>query len=249
MSRLLRSAVSLGLDLAFPPTCPACGRGVADRLGDASGFCADCLADLPLLPEPACRRCATPLATSISPPGDDCPACRDERWAFDESIALGAYDGLLRRLVLDGKRAVGEPAMQALGRRLAGVHRGRLSLPGATVVVPTPQHWRRRLVRRADGVAALAGALAAELRLPVVSALRRTRATRRQTAVASSDRRANVRGAFAVRPRTSLKEKMVLLVDDVLTTGSTCHAASQTLKKAGVARVVVVVAAKRLGPA
>ena len=137
--------------------------------------------------------------------------------------------------------------MAALGRLLARQHGEQLRGYPSAIVVPTPQHWRRRLVRRADGVATFAKALADEAGLPFQKALRRTRATRRQTEIAPSDRRANVRGAFAATRRARLEGRTVLLVDDVLTTGSTCHAAAQALKRAGAVRVVTVVAAKRLG--
>jgi predicted amidophosphoribosyltransferase len=242
----IRTAAGLLLDVAFPPTCVACGRGASSGLRDAEGFCPDCETDLGAFDEPFCGRCAAPLlgpAASVI----DCPACREERWAFDAAVALGPYDGLLLRLVLDGKRRAGGAAVAALGRVLA--HRRGEQLRGypSVVVVPAPQHWRRRLVRRADGVATLARALADEAALPFQNALRRTRPTRRQTEVTPSERRANVRGAFAAKRSARLEGRTVLLVDDVLTTGSTCHAASQALKRAGAVRVVAVVAAKRLG--
>lgn len=242
----IRTAASLLLDMAFPPTCVACGRGAGASGIAVEGFCRDCETDLGVFDEPVCGRCATPLvdgAASVV----DCPACRDERWAFDAAVALGPYDGLLRRLVLNGKRRGGEAAVAALGRTLARRRWEQLRDFPAVVVVPTPQHWRRRLMRRADGVATLARALADEAGLPFQPALRRTRPTRRQTEIAPSDRWANVRGAFQSKRSARLEGRSVLLVDDVLTTGSTCHAAAQALKRSGAARVVAVVAAKRLG--
>jgi ComF family protein len=242
----IRTAVAQLLDVAFPPTCVACGRGASSGLRDVEGFCPDCELDLGVFDEPLCGRCAAPLvgpAASVV----DCPACREERWAFDAAIAVGPYDGLLRRLVLTGKRRAGEAAVAALGRLLARQYGDQLRGYPSAIVVPTPQHWRRRLVRRTDGVTTLAKALADEAGLPFENALRRTRATRRQTEIAPSDRRANVRGAFAAKRLARLEGRTVLLVDDVLTTGSTCHAAAQALKRAGAVRVVAVVAAKRLG--
>ncbi|MEQ8848468.1 phosphoribosyltransferase family protein [Botrimarina sp.] len=161
-------------------------------------------------------------------------------------MALGAYDGLIRRLVLDAKRPAGEDGAMALGRLLAERRRQQLLGCGETLVVPVPQHWRRRLSRRADGVGALARSIAGELRRPYAPALTRVRATPRQTDVAPSDRSANVRRAFRARRRRRLSGICVLLVDDVLTTGATCHAAALALKRAGATRVVAVVAARRL---
>lgn len=231
------------LDVAFPPTCPACHRGMAERLGRSQQFCDGCEADLALLEGPLCVRCSAPTSTASHA---DCPACRGERWAFDATLALGPYEGLLRRLILDAKQPAGEAAAAAIGQMLARRHAERLAaLPGA-VVTPVPQHWRRRLLRRCDGVAALSVAFAQGVGLPFQRLLSKRRPTRRQTEVAPSDRRSNVRGAFGVN-RPGVTGKTVLLVDDVLTTGSTCHAAAQMLKRAGADRVVAVVAARRLG--
>lgn len=238
------AGVAALLDVAFPPVCVACAAGTADAPPDLRSFCDGCWEDLPRFTEPVCPRCATPLATPHGAAAD-CPACRGERWAFDATVALGAYEGLLRRLVLDTKRRAGETIAEALGELLAaqiGDEAGE-----ATIVVPVPQHWRRRLIRRADGVAAMARALAQRSRLRMHRPVARTRATPRQTSVAPSARSANVRGAFTLPKPDRVAGRTILLVDDVLTTGATCHAAASALKKAGAERVVAVVAARRLG--
>lgn len=234
------------LDVAFPPCCAACGRSTVQLEGVDRGFCHECREDLVLFQDKLCHRCSTPLA---DPEADstDCPVCREERWAFDETLALGPYDGLLRHLVLLAKRQSGAAGAVALGELLAVRHTERLASLGNAVVVPVPSHWSRRAMRMADGVGKLAEGLADRAGLPRRSLLRRKRATTKQTEVAPSDRRANVSGAFTVARRARLAGRTVLLVDDVLTTGSTCHAAAAALKRAGADRVVAVVAARRVG--
>ncbi|QDT67755.1 DNA utilization protein GntX [Planctomycetes bacterium MalM25] len=232
------------LDVAFPPGCVACAAGTADAPADRRDFCEGCWDDLPRFNEPVCTRCSTPLAAADRD-DPDCPACRREVWAFDATIALGAYDGLLRRLVLATKRRAGEPIAEALGRGLA--RQVAAITPDDALIAPIPQHWRRRLLRRADGVAALAGALAERSGRPLARPLVRHRATPRQTRIAPSGRAANVRGAFSVPRPERVAGRTILLVDDVLTTGATCHAAAMALQKAGAERVVAVVAARRLG--
>lgn len=232
------------LDVAFPPVCVACAAGTADAPAGRREFCPACWDDLPRFTEPVCPRCSTPRAPSD--PGDlDCPACRGEVWAFEATVALGAYDGLLRRLVLDTKRRAGEPTAEALGVALGCLVAG--AEHEDSLIVPIPQHWRRRIVRRADGVAALARSLAKACGRVSVGALVRNRATPRQTSLAPSGRAANVRGAFTVPKPARVAGRRILLVDDVLTTGATCHAAAMALQKAGAERVVAVVAARRLG--
>ncbi|MEO0529642.1 MAG: double zinc ribbon domain-containing protein [Planctomycetota bacterium] len=231
------------LDVAFPPSCPVCRRSTAERIGPTGELCEDCDSDLVRFDEPVCPRCSTPTPSAE----DDCPACRDERWAFDAVVALGPYDGLLRRMVLEGKRLAGEPGIETLGRLLADRYAEVTAWYSEAIVAPVPAHWSRRVLRRADGVVTLARVFAGEAGLPFGRVLRRRRATPRQTEVAPSDRPGNVRGALAVRRPTRVAGRTVLLVDDVFTTGSTCHAAARALKRAGAARVVAVVAARRLG--
>lgn len=238
-TRYRRGLESL-LDVAFPPVCAACGASI----GSAGEFCDSCLGDLLLFDEPVCQRCSTPCV-GMPAEATDCPACRDERWAFDRVLALGPYEGLLRRLVLDTKRSRGEPVAQVFGKMLARHHAAELR--GVDLVVPVPQHWSRRLSRRADGVAALGRTLAGHAGTPFAKSLRRRRATPHQTSVAPSDRAANVRGAFSVASPGRLAGLTIALVDDVFTTGATCQAAARTLKKAGARRVVAVVVARRLG--
>jgi ComF family protein len=116
------------------------------------------------------------------------------------------------------------------------------------LIMPTPMHWRRRLVRGWDHARALAGAIARELRLPVGNELVRLRNTPQQARLPRSRRIENVRGAFAVRKGDGLVGASILLVDDVTTTGATANEAARTLLQAGAARVTLAVVAKSEPP-
>jgi ComF family protein len=111
------------------------------------------------------------------------------------------------------------------------------------LVVPVPLHWRRRWQRGYNQSAALAHGLASGLRLPCrPRALRRIRSTPMQTQQTPAARRHNLRGAFRAMP--AVKDYSVLLVDDVLTTGSTVSEASRALLQAGARCVTVAVVAR-----
>jgi predicted amidophosphoribosyltransferase len=111
-----------------------------------------------------------------------------------------------------------------------------------------PLHWRRRLARGYDQSAALARGLAARLGLPCATAvLRRIRNTPMQTLQTASGRPGNVRGAFRPRRPGALQGKAVLLMDDVMTTGSTANEAARALRESGAGRVVVAVLARSHG--
>jgi ComF family protein len=114
-----------------------------------------------------------------------------------------------------------------------------------SLVVPIPHHWRRWYARGYNSAEAIAERLGKRLRIPVrLNVLRRIRHTPPQHKLPPSERRKNVRGAFVAKRRKELVGSTVLLVDDVLTTGSTCHYAAKALKEVGVKTVIVTCVAR-----
>jgi ComF family protein len=246
-------------DLLFPPSCAQCAAELDDSAGADRGvmLCDDCRAEMEIFSEPMCVRCGAPLPPILfrhpdvapSPPTPDgCYHCSGRRLWFDEAIALGAYEGLLRDIVLRMKRATGDSLTLAMGRLLMKLRAGRLAALNADVVSPIPSHWRRRFVHRTNSAALLAEVLAGGLKVPLAERLvRRSRYTVRQSDLSSTERWTNVRRAFSLRAGHHLQDAHVLLVDDVLTTGATCSEAAKALRKAGAARVTVAVVARAIG--
>ena len=114
------------------------------------------------------------------------------------------------------------------------------------VIVPVPLHWRRWRRRGYNQAEELARGLARTLRLPLAAhALRRQRATDLQANQSATARWDNVKDVFAVRSAAGVRGLRVLLVDDVLTTGATCHFAAAALLGAGAAQVHAAVVAHR----
>jgi ComF family protein len=113
---------------------------------------------------------------------------------------------------------------------------------GAQAVVPVPLHWWRRWRRGFNQSAILARRVARKLNVPFLPrVLRRIRPTRRQTEVTPAARRENVRGAFRAVSHPALRDRSVLLIDDVMTTGSTAGEAAKALRSAGAKSVIVAV--------
>jgi ComF family protein len=161
---------------------------------------------------------------------------------------MGPYDGLLRELILRMKKGSGEALAEVMGDLWAGESEARLRDLQAGVVIPVPLHWWRRWRRGYNQSETLARAVARRLSLPCRPLwLRRVRHTPLQTLQAPSARHANVRGAFRARRGASPRGRTVLLIDDVLTTGSTCSEAARALKDAGADRIVVGVLAHSVG--
>lgn len=175
-----------------------------------------------------CDRCGH----SVGPHEENefgCAECRGSRPAWDRAVRLGRYDGALRDWVQEVKftrfRALGIDLGRQLGEQLR-----RAGLPETRVVVcPAPTSWRRRVGRGIDHSAAIATGVAAELRAPMRRLLSRAhRAT--QQGLVGSERRRNLRGAFRRRRNADVGGRVVVLVDDVMTTGATARGAVRAIK-------------------
>jgi len=170
-----------------------------------------------------------------------CGLCRRGLAGFDAAYSYGEYDGPLRKLIHLFKYQKMKPLARSFGKLLAS------ALPRDSrydMVVPMPLHWRRGLERGFNQSELLAGDLAKRLGAPLVKAVRRKRRTPPQAGLTNAQRRTNVAGAFVWNKRFSVKDRHVLLVDDVLTTGATASACAAVLKRAGAKRVTVLTLAR-----
>lgn len=214
--------------LLLPTRCLLCAAP-----GGGDDLCAACAAELPRNPV-CCARCAEPLAQSAVL----CGACQREPPPWDAAWVPFRYEWPLDRLESRFKFAAGLTAGRVLAAQwlAAGPPPARPEL-----IVPVPLH-RGRLRRRGYNQALelarpLAGALGIPLRHDV---LERVRATTQQTELDAKRRRANVRGAFRLRPRRDAGlPAHIALLDDVMTTGATLAECARVLRRAGVARVDV----------
>jgi len=228
------------IQLLYPAICNVCGDSL---LPGSDHFCLGCRATLTADPHPTCPRCASTVGPHVNLEGG-CHSCRTVVYHFDAAVRLGPYQGVLREQVLRLKNRTGEWLAENLGELWAEHAETRLRELGASLIVPVPLHWFRKLARGYNQSEALARALARRPRVPCrPRALRRIRHTPMQTSMTPAERRENVRGAFAAWRSAAIRDKTVLLVDDVLTTGSTASEAARALKSAGAARVIVAVLA------
>lgn len=232
------------VDLVFPPRCPLCGEGLAAQ----DGLCAVCWGELVIPGEPCCSTCQRPFAAGV-PQGAVCAPCLANPPVHDGIAAATLYTDGSRRLVLAFKH----------GRRIAlAPMLARLILPrlgqveADWLVVPVPLHrwrlWRRGFNQAALLANVLAGAKGAKA---VVDGLVRRKATPMLGGLGRAARMRALSGAIAVNPRRAagFKGASVLLVDDVLTSGSTSEACVKALKRAGARQVVIACFARVLDEA
>ncbi len=244
-SRWLRRMTEGAIDLLFPANCLACHAELGET-ADRIVFCLDCRDEMGRGDWPVCQRCAARVPKI---PGEvsECAHCREEKLWFDRALALGEYEGLLRFQVLAMKTDRSERLAGALGQLIAVRLDDELRALQPDAIVPVPMHAWRRLARGTNPPAALAMTLGRTLGLPTFSnMLFQHRSTQPQVGLSRPARFRNVRGEIRVRKSYSMEAPHVLLVDDTLTTGATCSEAARVLKRAGAAKVTVVVAARTL---
>lgn len=177
-----------------------------------------------------------------------CRLCRSGLRGFDGAYSFGAYGGTLRELIHLFKYSRMAPLSRPLGRlMLSALPRDRQF----DLIAPMPLYWLRRWRRGFNQSEALAREISRATAIPVVRAVRRTRATQPQAGLSNNRRRENVSGAFRALPGL-VRDRRVLLVDDVMTTGATATACALALKRAGARRVELLTLARadrRLAPA
>ena len=255
--------VAQGLFAAlFPSDCRLCGSPLENisRLP----VCSSCLLAMKPISVETCDLCGdsvgltqnrgAPLLADVAENGNsracECLACQEQKPQFAKAVAYGTYDAGLRDLVHLLKYDRVEPAAGRLGVMLCEAI-GKLNLGTEPfLVVPVPLHGSRRHERgfnQAEMIArqALKSAHFNNLELGA-GILERTRQTTSQIGLTRPQRAENLRGAFRVKHLNRVKDRDVLLVDDVMTTGTTASECARVLRKAGAKSVLVATVARTL---
>lgn len=215
---------------ALPQRCILCDTPTSERR-----FCADCEAELPMLPPSHCRVCAVPLASGML-----CGACLDAPPAFDRVLARFAYDFPIDALIHAFKYGRRLALGNVLGEALAAS-----GAPEADALVPMPLAPQRLSERGFNQALEIARIVSRRHRIPIiVDGCRKVTETPPQAALPWKERAKNVRHAFACD--ADLSGLRVAVIDDVLTTGATLNELARVLRKAGAVGVVGWVVARTL---
>jgi ComF family protein len=235
---LLRICGRWVLDFALPPRCAGCGTIVAD----VHSFCTDCWTQIAFLGETGCTVCGLPLqATEAS----TCGVCLSKPPRIARTRAAVAYDDLSRGLAIRLKYG----RKVAIARTMARYMAPLVGSSSDLLLVPVPLHRTRLWQRGFNQSALVARELSRRLKVPANPvALRRSRRTPPLKGMSPLQRRKTVAGAFHVADKAAVAGKTVILIDDVLTTGSTAEACARTLQRAGAARVELITWARVLRP-
>jgi ComF family protein len=238
----LRLTARTAIDFALPPRCPGCGVIVEDQ----HRFCLGCWQSLHFLGDPCCARCGLPFEYDAGD-GAECGACVANPPRFDRLRAAVAYGEVARAVALKlkyaGRPGVAETMAQLMRRH---VDRG----DGDALLVPVPLH-RWRIWKRGYNQSALIAAVLSRITgLPKELALiDRVKATPPLKGLGRNERARAVRGAFRVNDAAArvAKDRAIILIDDVFTSGATANACAQILKRRGAARVDILCWARVIG--
>ena len=232
------------LDTVLPPSCLACDAPV-EKEGQ---FCVACFKSANFVSAPLCRCCGVPLPFGEAGGAvQKCAACSETAPAFTQARAALRYDDTARRMILPLKYADHTEAVKGLAELMR--RPGEALLQAANVLVPVPLHAIKLRARRFNQAALLAIELARLTGRPVgVDKLIRRRETQPLEGLDLAARRAELDGAIIMRPDADVRDKRVLLIDDVMTSGTTANECARVLLAAGARRVDVLTAARVADP-
>jgi ComF family protein len=244
MLTVLRSVFSV----LFPSECRLCSIPLTNisRLP----VCRECLDSVEPIRVPQCVQCGERLLPAQLLRGDGrCQGCHEFEPQFDRAVSYAEYAGALRGLIHLLKYDRVFPAAPVLASMLAEAIT-QLDRDGsaAGLLVPVPLHASKRGERGFNQAELIVRAAVKQLPRPleIATVLKRRRPTHSQVGLTREERVANMRDAFSVTAPERVKGKTVILVDDVMTTGTTVAECARVLKKAGAERVWAATVARTL---
>jgi ComF family protein len=229
---LAKSAAAALSSLLYPPRCEYCAQTIA-----ASAYlCGKCQAAAPRVRKPRCEICSQPFHGEIEGKFA-CPSCQERKLHFECAVAPYESQGVVRELIHRFKYQGHFHLRHQLGRWLCEGFQDERLLGPADLILPVPLHPTRQREREFNQAAELAKIAAKTSQIPYCEGLRRLRYTTTQTRFDRQHRMENLRNAFGLRKNTDVRNKHLILIDDVLTTGSTLEECARVLRRAGAASV------------
>ncbi len=227
-------------DIVFPRRCCSCGQPVTH--GQENGLCWDCRSDTHPITPPCCSQCGMPVAGRVDH-AFRCARCEETRPAYTRARSLFRYEGGVRDAIHALKYHRDFSVIPDLARLLTAGLQTHLPDVEHPALVPVPLHPRKLRQRGFNQSLELAKHLHTfRPDLPLWPHLARVKNTETQTHLSASARRRNVQGAF--KATRSPAPKTVILIDDVMTTGSTVDACARALHRAGARDISVLTLAR-----
>ncbi len=235
-----RAWVDATLDLLYPPLCGFC-RGSVEN---GKLLCASCDANAVPISGPACQICSEPFEGEIDHPFT-CANCAERKFHFDYAVASYRSTGIVRECIHRFKYNHQFWLRHLLTQWLeSNLQDRRLAENRPDCLVPVPLHPARKRERGFNQAQVLAELLSKKTGTPIWTGLERHRFTDSQTQFDREKRMENLRNAFQIRHTSEVRNLHLLLIDDVLTTGTTVDECARVLMQAGAASVRVAAVAR-----
>ncbi len=200
-------------------------------------ICSNCLNELPVNYENICKKCGKPLKEESS-----CKLCKHTKHYFKLARAPFKYEGKIKEALLSLKFNNGRYVASSLAYFLF-LEYSNLEIE-ADLVIPLPISEQRMKERGYNQSTLLAQSFCKLTNLPLIdNCLVRVKNTEKQSNLPLEKRKDNVKNAFKVSSRKSVKDKIIVLIDDIFTTGATVNSACKTLLQAGAKQVYILVVA------
>lgn len=229
------------IDIVYPKKCLACKNKIGEHSRTIDNLiCNACWEEIEKNMPPFCYSCGRRL-DKASLAKNICPACIKRKLHFDRAFSPCIYTGIIKDLIHEFKYNNKDYLGASLSKLMIDfIKEYNLPMQYIDLVVPIPLHKTRLRQREFNQAEVLSKYISGEFNKDLSKeVLRRSRPTKTQTELEPQNRLLNVKDSFAVTRQDRIRDKNILLVDDVLTTGATSSEAARTLKKAG-ANIVFV---------
>jgi len=237
----MREAVNYILDYIYPPRCLIC----SDLILTNNGFCAPCWSKLNFITQPYCEICCFEFSLDYSIGNNKCIRCIDNPPNYDYARSLLRFDENSKKII---------HTLKYYDRTFVANHCARMMMSrfkedilSADIIMPVPMNKWKRLSRLYNHSQILAEEIAKLSAKEITSdVLIKSKNTRSQTGLARKYRLDNLSGSLSINYPQKIRRKRILLIDDVMTTGSTVNLCAGQLKKAGAKSVIVLCIARTL---
>ena len=232
-SKKMKKILKFFLNFLLPPTCPICHQRI-----ESNGLCPKCFSGLEFIGTQKCSICGKPL-DAIIPKMAVCGACLKNPPYFRQAEAVFKYNDTSKKLILAFKH-VDHVDLNNLFIKWMEQNSGKL-IQKNDLIIPVPLHWRRLLKRKYNQSALIAQGLAKNFgKIYDPLTLIRRKPTKSQGHLSPKERQKNIKNAFYVKNSNKIKDKTILLIDDVFTTGATVNECAKVLLQAGAKSVDVL---------
>lgn len=237
---MLGSLLNSLADIISPKTCITCKDKLKGKTAVDEVICLPCWDKIKVNKPPFCRACGRHLGKNNFLK-HFCPECLKRKLEFDRAFSPCVYEGAVKNLIHEFKYNNKDHLAATLAKPMISfIKEYQLPMDYLDLIVPIPLHKTKLREREFNQAELLSNIIAKEFNKKILpQALERNRITKTQTELAVNERISNVKGAFSLAKEANLKNKNILLVDDVLTTGATCSEAASVLKDNG-ANIVFV---------